>query len=138
MFDIFLKVIFYVLIVKFNFLDSVHNFSSSGSYIQNFYQLSCLLLLLFLLIHHIKSFSTNIFFISSSENMVYLYFLIINIFFSLFIFYEFFLIFWKDTSTVLFFVKYRHLYVIMFTMFAFYFSTYYHYLFLNGLFFLPY
>jgi len=136
--DISLKLLIYTLIIKFNFLDSVHNFSSSGSYIQNFYELLFSLIILLLLTSRLKKFNTNFFTISSLENIVFIGFFILNLFFYLFIFYEFFLIFWQDISTLMLFIKYKYLYSTLFIVFIFccFNSVTYHLLF--GSSFLPY
>ena len=96
--DFLLKLLLYILIVKFNFLDSIHNFVSQGIFEQNFYELVIsYLFLLYILIFNKFLTKQNINYslklnVISTLVVLYMYYLY------LYVYLEFFFIFNKESS----------------------------------------
>lgn len=114
--DIFIKIFFFTTIIKFNYLDSIHNFVSSGSYTQNFYQLLHTYLLLFYISNKIKSFNTFFYFFKKVENILYLCFYLLLCIININIYYDFFSIFFKNNVYILFFFKIKLFIFILFIL----------------------
>ncbi len=114
--DIFIKIVFFVIIIKFNYLDSIHNFVSAGSYTQNFYQLLHMHILLFYISNKIKSFDKFFYFFKKIENVFYLCFFLLLHILNIYIYYEFLLIFFKNNIYILFFFKIKLFIFILFIL----------------------
>ena len=81
--DLFFKIIVFMLIVRFNFLNSIHNFISNNFFFQFFFELSFIYMLFVYISLKLKKINYNLFITSNSVNFLYLLFflLILNLFF---------------------------------------------------------
>lgn len=104
--DTLMKLIFFVVIVKFNYLESVHNFVSLDFFLQNFYQLFILYNLFVYGMYAVKLKALKVRVhknVKNQINYMFLTFLTFALYFYIFVILEFFLIFFQNVSLNLFF-----------------------------------
>jgi len=96
--NIFTNFIIFTLIIKFNFLDSIHNFLSIDSSFQSFYEIIVFYLLFAFIINNFKIFTKKAFYNLNQVNILFYFFFFINLLAYTYIFSEFFLIFYKKST----------------------------------------
>ncbi len=110
-YDFTVKVLLYIFIIKFSYLDSIHNFASLDIFLQNFYQFTLLFALALFLINRLK-FSLGQLTLHKSTltyNIVFSLFWAVNFYFYMYLFFEFFSLFFKNSSVSVFFLKNKDL-----------------------------
>lgn len=106
-YDFTVKVLLYIFIIKFSYLDSIHNFASLDIFLQNFYQFVLFFTLALFLINRLKFSLAQLTLRKSTltYNIIFSLFLAINFYFYVYLFFEFFSLFFKNSSVSVFFLK---------------------------------
>lgn len=124
-YDLFIKIIIFMIIVRFNFLNSIHNFISNNFFFQFFYELLFFYLLVSLLLSKYKFFFLNLF--NFKKNLNYMFILFFLLIFNLFVYLylEFMHLLYKDISLTGIFKKNKILYyLIMYIYIIFLFKNF--------------
>ena len=121
--DFLFKILCFICILKFNYLDSVHNFVSSVFFFQNFFELTLSFFLVVFFLWNLKIFNSNFYIKFKSINLFYIFF-ILNLFFIILIIYEFIIVLFKEYSLLYFFHN-NFIFVLIFYLFIFFNKIYY-------------
>ena len=89
-FDILLRILLFIFLVKFNFIDSVHNFSVAGNYLQNYYEVIFILFCIFILYKRLKLFYGIYFIFNKNIHIIMIFFLSFLWVFNIYLINEFF------------------------------------------------
>ena len=115
--NIFSNFIIFTIIIKFNFLNSIHNFLLIDSSFQNFYEIFIYYLLFIIVINNFKVFTKKTFFNLNQVNILFFFFFFINLLSYTYIFSEFFFIFSKKSNLFNLFLKNTILIKMLFSLF---------------------
>lgn len=99
-FNFFINFTLFTVIVKFNFINSVHNFTSFNFSFQFFFEFSYLFCVLFLYIFLVKLFKKKNFFLKKRLNILSNTLFLINILVYTYIFIDFFFIFFNAYAPI--------------------------------------
>ena len=91
--NFFINFFIFTTIVKFNFINSVHNFTSFNLYFQFFFEFFCLFSFLVLFIFLLKFFKKKNFFLKKKNNILSYTLLLVNVLVYVYIFIDFFFMF---------------------------------------------
>lgn len=131
--DLLFKIIIYMIIVRFNFLNSIHNFISNNFFFQFFFELIFFYIIVFFYILKLKYFNSNLFVLKQTFNYIYFLFflLVFNIF--IYVILEFLNLIYTNLNIINIFKKNKIFYYMVVYLYIFYFFRFNY----NNLLFLP-
>lgn len=109
-YDFFIKILIFMVIVRFNFLNSIHNFISNNFFFQFFYELIIIYCIFSLILINYKLFNLKIFKTTNNLNFISIFFFIIIFNLLIYLYLEFICLMYKELSLTGLFKKNKILY----------------------------
>ncbi len=116
--DFLLKVLFFTAVIKFSYLDSIHNFASLDIFLQNFYQLAICYFIIFCIIINAKTFNKLKYVTSNTFNLLLILFISLNMFLYIYVIVEFIYIFYKNTGLNTYIIKNKYIFYLITVIFG--------------------